>query len=47
MIQEAYLQVVSGKAGGYGAPPTIDVAPTNSSTAPEPTGNSDTTDNEW
>jgi hypothetical protein len=42
-IQQMYLQVVSGKAGGHGAPTTIEGEAT---TALPPHGDNDT-DNEW
>jgi hypothetical protein len=47
-IREMYLAVVSGKAGGYGAPPTIEgTATTPTATPLPPHDRSDTTDNEW
>jgi hypothetical protein len=45
-IREMYLAVVSGKAGGYGAPPTIDAEPSTATMLPPHVEDSDTA-TEW
>jgi hypothetical protein len=45
-IQQMYLAVVSGKAGGHGAPQTIEGEMTTTALPREPHGNDDTT-TEW
>jgi hypothetical protein len=45
-IQQAYLAVVSGKAGGHGAPLTIDGEATRSAT-PSHDGDDDATNGGW
>jgi hypothetical protein len=45
-IQQMYLAVVSGKAGGHGAPTTIDAEPSTATTLPPHVEDSDTT-TEW